>query len=191
MLAEAYYIRHGETAWSLSGRHTGTTDIPLTARGAAEARALAPRLSAIAFVRVLTSPRERARRTCELAGLGAQAVIEPDLVEWNYGAYEGLVSAEIRRQRPDWNLFRDGCPGGESPQEVAARADRLIARLRQLDGPVALFSHGHFGRMLGARWVGFEPAQGQRLLLDPASVSILGYEHESRDEPVLAKWNLT
>jgi len=191
MLTEAYYIRHGETAWSLSGRHTGTTDIPLTSRGEADARALAPRLGAIPFLRVLTSPRARARQTCELAGLGAHAIVELDLVEWNYGAYEGLVSAEIRRQRPDWNLFRDGCPGGESPQEVAARADRLIERLRRLDGPVALFSHGHFGRMLGARWVGFEPAQCQRLLLDPASVSILGYEHESRDEPVLAKWNLT
>ena len=168
MLPRIYLIRHGETEWSLSGQHTGRTDIPLTARGEDEARELGQRLRDIQFARVLTSPRQRARRTCELAGLGPVAEIEPDLAEWDYGDYEGQRSADIRKARPDWNLFRDGCPRGEMPAQISDRADRLIARLRVLDGNVALFSHGHFGRVLAARWIGLPVSEGQHFLLPTA-----------------------
>jgi probable phosphoglycerate mutase len=180
-------MRHGETEWTLSGRHTGRTDIPLTARGEDAARALGRRLR-IAFARVLTSPRQRARRTCELAGLGP-AEIEPDLVEWDYGDYEGRESVDIRGQRPDWDLFRDGCPGGELPAQVAGRADRLIARLRTQDGNVALFSHGQFGSVLATRWIGLPVVEAQHLPLATASLSILGCDPHRAEVPIIALWN--
>lgn len=189
-LPEIYLARHGETAWTVTGRHTGRTDIPLTERGVRNARRLAERLKGQAFEHVFTSPLQRARRTCELAGFGSAAVVDSDLVEWNYGAYEGMTSAEIRKMRPDWQLFRDGCPNGESVAEVGSRADRVVARLRALDGPVLLFSSGHFLRVLGARWLGLEVAAGRFFLLGTAALSILGYEHDL-SEPVLRLWNDT
>lgn len=184
-----YLIRHGETAWSLSGQHTGRTDIPLTPQGEQDARALAEGLRAVRFSRVFTSPLQRARRTCELVGLDGVAEIEPDLVEWDYGDYEGQRSDEIRRHRPEWDLFRDGCPQGESPASVSARADRLIAQFRTLPGNVAIFSHGHFGRVLAARWIGLPVGQAQHFLLSTASLSILGFEHNAVDEPAIVLWN--
>jgi broad specificity phosphatase PhoE len=187
-LPKIYLARHGETAWSLSGQHTGVTDIPLTEHGERNARSLGERLRGMAFVQVLTSPLQRARRTCELAGFGAQAEVDADLVEWNYGDYEGKRTADIRKERPDWFLFRDGCPGGETPEVVAARADRIVARLRALNGDVLIFSHGHFLRVLAARWLGKPASDGQFLLLSTAALSILGYEH-NLDEPVLRLWN--
>lgn len=183
-----YLARHGETAWSLSGQHTGTTDIPLTENGERNARNLGERLRGTHFDKVFTSPLQRAKRTCELAGFGAQAGIDPDLAEWNYGEYEGKRTVDIRTERPDWFLFRDGCPGGESVEAVGARADRVIARLRALNADVVLFSHGHFLRVLGARWLGTPAAAGRLLLLTTASLSILGYEH-NLEEPVLRLWN--
>lgn len=186
-----YLIRHGETAWSLTGRHTGRTELPLTARGEETARALEERLRQIDLARVLTSPRLRARRTCELAGLAAGAETEPLLAEWDYGDYEGLTSAEIARARPGWNVFRDGCPGGETPGQISDRADELIGRLRGLEGNSALFTHGHFGRVLAARWLGLPVGQGGHFQLSPASLSALGYEHDRRDQPVIALWNAT
>jgi len=190
-LPSLYLIRHGETAWSLSGQHTGRTDIPLTAHGEEEARSLAPWLAHIQFTRVFTSPRQRARRTCELAGLGQQAEIEPDLAEWDYGDYEGKLSSDIRKSRPDWNAFRDGCPNGEMPAQVSARADRLIAALGTTGGNIAMFSHGQFGLALGARWIGFPVAEGQSFLLGTASLSILSYNPAHPDVPVIALWNAT
>ena len=187
-LAVVYAVRHGETAWSLSGQHTGLTDLPLTEAGERNARGLAGRLAGPVFAQVLTSPLQRASRTCELAGYGAVAERDRDLVEWNYGDYEGRKSAEIHAERPDWLLFRDGCPGGESPAEVGARADRVVSRLRAIDGNVLLFSSGHFLRTLAARWLGLEPAAGQYFLLGTAAVSILGYEH-NRSEPAIRLWN--
>jgi probable phosphoglycerate mutase len=187
-LAVVYAVRHGETAWSLSGQHTGLTDLPLTEAGERNARRLAGRLAGPVFAKVLTSPLQRASRTCELAGYGAVAERDRDLVEWNYGDYEGRKSAEIHAERPDWLLFRDGCPGGESPAEVGARADRVVSRLRAVDGNVLLFSSGHFLRTLAARWLGLEPAAGQYFLLGTAAVSILGYEH-NRSEPAIRLWN--
>jgi len=184
MLHRVFLARHGETDWSKSGRHTGRTDLALSAQGELNARRLAGPLSGIGFARV-----RRARRTCELAGLGAGAEVEPDLAEWDYGAYEGLTSAEILARRPGWRLFKEGCPGGESPARVEARADRLIARLRAMDGNVALFSHGHFGRALAIRWIGLPIGDGDRLLLDTASLGILAYERGDPAEPVIALWN--
>ncbi len=184
-----YLIRHGETAWSISGQHTGRTDIPLTAQGEQDARALAEGLRAVRFSRVFTSPRQRARRTCELVGLDAATEIEPGLVEWDYGDYEGQRSVDIRKRRPDWNLFRDGCPHGESPADVSDRADRLITRLRALQGNIAVFSHGHFGRVLAARWIGLSVSQAQHFLLSTASLSILGYEENSTKESAIVLWN--
>ena len=189
MLRKVYLMRHGETAWSLSGQHTSRTDLPLTEAGEQAARQLADRLRGVAFDRVFTSPRLRARRTCELAALGPAGEIEPDLAEWDYGDYEGRRSAEIMAERPGWNIFRDGCPGGEAPAQVAERADRLITRLRSLSGTIALFSHGHFGRVFAARWIGWPAAEGQRLLLGTATVSILGYEHDDPSAPVISQWN--
>jgi broad specificity phosphatase PhoE len=186
MISQLFLMRHGETAWSKSGQHTGRTDLPLTAEGEEAARQLAKSLRATKFSHVFTSPRQRARQTCELAGLGAGAGIEPDLAEWDYGDYEGKRSAEILGMQPDWNIFRDGCPHGESPAQVSDRADRLIARLRRLEGKVAVFSHGHFGRVLAARWNGWPLGAAQHFLLGTASWSILGYEH---DQPVIARWN--
>lgn len=189
MLQRIYLIRHGETEWSLSGQHTSRTDIPLTVRGENGARELGRRLRGIQFARVFSSPRQRARRTCELAGLGSAAEIEPDLAEWDYGDYEGRRSAEILQARPDWNLFRDGCPNGESPAQISKRADQLIARLRVLGGNIALFSHGHFVRLLATRWIGLAVSEAQRFLLDTTSLSILGYEHDHVESPVIALWN--
>jgi probable phosphoglycerate mutase len=183
-----YLARHGETAWSLSGQHTGFTDIPLTDRGERNARRLGKRLLRITFGHVLTSPLQRARRTCDLAGFGDMAEVDPDLAEWNYGEYEGRKTVDIRLERPDWQLFRDGCPGGESVAEISARADRLIARVRSLTGNVLLFSSGHISRVIGARWCGLDASAGQRLYLGTAAMSALGYEHTTT-EPVLRLWN--
>ena len=188
-LLQLYFIRHGETEWSLSGQHMGRTDIPLTARGEDEARELGPCLREIQFARVLTSPRQRARRTCELAGLGPAAEIDPDLAEWDYGDYEGQRSVDIRKGRPDWNVFRDGCPRGEMPAQVSDRADRLIAHLRALDGTVALFSHGQFGCVLAARLIGLPAIEGQHFALGVASLSILGHEPSHPKVRVIALWN--
>lgn len=188
-LPRLYIVRHGETEWSLSGRHTSRTDVALTARGQDNARALGRRLQKVQFAHVLASPRQRARQTCELAGLGAAAKVEPDLAEWDYGDYEGKLSADILNARPGWNLFRDGCPNGETPAQVSNRADRLFARLRALEGDVALFTHGHFGRVLAARWVGLAVIEARRFLFDTACLGVLGYEHERMDSPVIALWN--
>ena len=187
-----YFIRHGATAWTVSGQYTGGTDVPLSAQGEEEARKLEPRLRDISFSRVLTSPLQRARRTCELAGLAATAEIEPDLTEWNNGEYEGRTLTDILGLQSDWNLFRDGGgPQGETPPQISDRVDRFISRLEAMEGNVALFSHGHFGRVLGARWIGLSVARGQHLLLDPASLSILGFEHGLRELPAIALWNST
>jgi broad specificity phosphatase PhoE len=179
-------IRHGETAWSLSGQHTGTTDIPLTDNGRRLAERMRPVLAKEAFALVLVSPLQRARATCELAGLGKAAVIEPDLVEWNYGEYEGLTPKQICETAPGWLIFRDGCPGGEMPEQVGARVDRVIARVRAVEGDVALFAHGHVLRVLAARWLGLEPEAGRLLALDTATISTLGYERETA---VVRTWN--
>jgi broad specificity phosphatase PhoE len=189
MPPKAYIVRHGETAWSKSGQHTGRTEVALSPEGEAKARALGARLGPVAFGRVLVSPRQRARRTCELSGLGGRAETEPDLAEWDYGDYEGLRSAEILKGRPGWCLFRDGCPGGESPEQVSERADRLIGRIRLMEGIVALFSHGHFGRVLATRWIGQPVLEGRRYQLDTACIGILGHEHDNPASPVLALWN--
>lgn len=189
-LPSVYLARHGETAWSLSGQHTGLTDLPLTARGEEEAIGLRQRLRGMTFAKVFTSPLRRAARTCELAGFQAVAELDADLVEWNYGEYEGRRRAEILADRPDWQLFRDGCPGGESPQQVAARADRAVSRARAVSGDVLLFSSGHFLRMFALRWLALEPEYGRFFALNTASVSAMGYDH-SVSEPVIRLWNDT
>ena len=185
-----YLARHGETAWSLSGQHTGLTDLPLTERGERNASRLGERLRGLTFARVLTSPLQRAARTCELAGFGTVAEVESDLLEWNYGDYEGRRTVEIHAERPDWQLFRDGCPGGESPDQVGARADRVVSRVRAVQGDVLVFSSGHFLRVFAARWLGLEPAGGRYFLLSTASLSAMSYEH-NLSEPVLRLWNET
>ena len=185
-----YLARHGETEWSHEGRHTGLTDLPLTEQGERNAVQLGERLTGLLFVKVLTSPLQRARRTCELAGFGGVTEVDPDLVEWNYGDYEGLRTAAIRAKRPGWELFRDGCPNGESPAEIAARADRVVARVRAITGNVLIFSSGHFLRVFAARWLGVEPLIGKYLMLDTASLSALSYEHNLRD-PAIRFWNDT
>lgn len=184
-----YLVRHGGTKWSTCGRHTGRTDIPLTAGGQDEARHLDPYLRGVSFSHVLTSPLQRARRTCELAGLGALATTEPDLVEWHYGDYEGKHTVDIRSERPAWNIFRDGCPGGELPVQISGRADRLITRLRNFDGNVALFSHGQFGSVLAARWIGLPVADAQHFSLGTASLSILSYDPGHADVSIIELWN--
>ena len=186
-LPEIHVIRHGETAWTESGQHTGLTDIPLTERGERQARQLGEHLRGRTFTYVFTSPLQRARRTCELAGFGAMAQIDPDLVEWNYGEYDGLTRAEILDRRPGWQVFRDGCPGGESVAEVGARADRVMARLRSLDGDVLLFSSGHLTRVFAARWLGLDASCGRWFLLSTTTLSILGSDHD-KSEPVLRLW---
>lgn len=186
---QLFLIRHGQTEWSLSGKHTGRTDIPLTSAGQQMARELAPRLAGITFSTVLSSPRQRARETCELAGLGATASIEDDLAEWDYGQYEGLRSAQIRIERPGWDIWRDGCPAGESPEQASARADRLVKRLLTLDGNVALFTHGHFGRVLATRWIAQPVAFGRHLILDPATLCQLGLDAAHGNTPVIQRWN--
>jgi broad specificity phosphatase PhoE len=183
-----YLARHGETAWSLSGQHTGLTDLPLTERGQQNARQLGERLRPLHFAKVFTSPLQRAARTCELAGFAAVAEKDPNLVEWNYGDYEGLRTPEIHAKRPGWQLFRDGCPGGESPDQVAARADAVVKRLREINGNVLVFSSGHFLRMLATRWLGLAPDGGRFFLLGTASLSILGYEN-GLGQPVIKLWN--
>ena len=185
-----YLGRHGETAWTLSGQHTGRTDLPLTENGETQARALGRRLRGLVFAKVLTSPSQRAVRTCELAGFGANAEIDPDLAEWDYGEYEGRRTADILRERPDWELFRDGCPGGESPEVIGARADRAITRMRSISGNVLAVSSAHISRVVAARWLALPPAGGRYLVLGTASLSILGYEH-NRSEPVIRLWNDT
>lgn len=187
-LSTVYLARHGETAWSISGQHTGLTDIPLTERGERNARRLGDRLSGLIFTKVFTSPLQRAARTCELAGFGKAAQVEKDLLEWNYGEYEGRRSADIHAERPDWNLFRDGCPGGETPEQVGFRADRVVQQLRRLQGDLLLFSSGHFLRVLAARWLGLEPAAGRLFLLSTASLSALSYEHRL-SEPAIRLWD--
>lgn len=184
-----YLVRHGETEWSHSGRHTGRTDIPLTADGEDEALQLARHLRGIPFAHVLTSPRQRARQTCELVGLASVAEIVPDLAEWDYGDYEGQRSVDIYKKRADWNLFRDGCPHGEMPAQVSGRADRLIAHLRAMEGNVALFSHGHFLCVLAARWIGLPLVEAQHFSLGTASLSILGHDPHHPEVPVIALWN--
>ena len=184
-----YLIRHGGTEWSLSGQHTGRTDLALTTRGQDEARTLKPVLRTIQFMRVLTSPARRAQETCALAGLGGSAEIEPDLAEWDYGEYEGRTSPDIRQERPGWEVFRDGCPGGESVEAVSMRADRLITRAAALNGNVALFSSGQFGCSLAVRWIGLPVLQAQHLVLGTASISVLAYNPAHPDLRVIAHWN--
>ena len=189
MTLRLYLMRHGETEWSKSGKHTGRVDIPLTASGEDEARQLGDQIRSIVFDHVLASPRQRARQTCELAGYGERSKIEPDLIEWDNGGYEGHTHADVFKQRPDWNLFRDGCPGGEMPAQILARADRLIERLIALDGYVVLFAHSHIGRVLGARWIGSSVQTGEHLILNTASLSVLCYQHKNLDVPAIESWN--
>src|SRR5215470_425206 len=189
-LPTIYLARHGETAWTVSGQHTGRTDLPLTESGERNGRALGARLHGLTFAKVFTSPLQRASRTCELAGFGDAAERDPNLMEWDYGEYEGRRTVEIHTQRPDWQLFRDGCPGGESPAEIGARADRVISRVRAVQGQVLLFSSAHFLRVLAARWLGLEASAGRYFLLETASLSALGYEH-GLAEPAICLWNET
>lgn len=179
-------IRHGETDWSRTGRHTSVTDLPLTEAGRVAAQKLASVLEPMQFTRVFASPMQRAKLTCELAGLGDRMEIEPDLAEWNYGEYEGLTQEEIERRAPGWQLFTDGCPGGETPQQIATRTGRLITKLRSIEGTVAVFAHGHILRVLGARWVSLLVSAGANLLLEPTTLSVLGYY---RQMPALVRWN--
>ena len=181
-----YVIRHGQTAWSLSGQHTGTTDLPLTDNGRRRAERLRPLLLNETFALVLVSPMQRARQTCELAGLGNGAVLDADLVEWNYGEYEGLTPKQIHEKVPGWLIFRDGCPGGEMPEQVGARVDRVITRARAVEGDVALFAHGHVLRVLAARWIGLPPCAGQHFLLETGTLCVLGYY---REIPAVSVWN--
>jgi broad specificity phosphatase PhoE len=184
-----YIARHGETAWTVTGQHTGLTDLPLTTQGERNARALAGRLDGFAFAKVFTSPLQRARQTCALAGFGSVAEVDNDLVEWNYGAYECRRTAEIRAKRPDWELFRDGCPGGESPSDVRSRAENVVSRVRNVQGDVLIFSSGHFIRVLAACWIGLEPSTTcMSFLLSTASLSAVGYEHDL-SHPVIRLWN--
>jgi broad specificity phosphatase PhoE len=187
-LPEIYLARHGETAWTISRQHTGRTDIPLLEQGEKDAIRLGQRLEGVMFTKVLVSPLGRARRTCELAGFGDKAEVDPELHEWEYGNYEGRRTADIRAERPDWYLFRDGCPGGESVAAIGGRADRVIARLRAIDGHVLIFSHGHFLRVLAARWLGLLAGDARLFLLSTAALSILGYEH-NLEEPAIHMWN--
>lgn len=181
-----FVIRHGETAWSLSGQHTSTTELPLTANGRRLAERLRPVLAQEVFASVFVSPLGRARETCELAGLGSRAVVDPDLMEWRYGDYEGLTSAQIHENAPGWLIFRNGAPGGETPQQVAERADRVVSRVRGVDGDVALFAHGHVLRVLVARWINLPPDAGQHFLLDPGTLCVLS---DYQGVPAIKIWN--
>lgn len=183
--------RHGETEWSISGQYTGQTDLPLTLRGELNARALGRRLRGLVFARVFASPLQRALRTCELAGFGAAAEIDPDLTEWDYGHYEGRRPDEIQGERPDWDLFRDGCPGGESVDQIATRADRVVGRLRAIEGAVLVFSSGHFLRILAARYIGLDAGCARHFVLGTASLSVLGHGQHSPAEPAIERWNDT
>ena len=186
--ANVYLVRHGETTWSITGQHTGRTDLALTPRGEEEARALASRLNDLVFDHVLTSPLKRAQRTCELAGYAGVAALDPDLVEWDYGQYEGRTLVAVHKERPEWELFRDGCPGGESVPQISDRADRVAARLRALEGNVLIFSSGHLLRVLASRWIDGPAALGRNLVLDPACLCLLGYDHGGLDS-VIRLWN--
>ena len=189
-LPRLFLARHGDTAWTESRQHTGRTDLPLNERGELNARQMGERLRKnYSFARVFTSPLQRASKTCELAGYGEKAEIDADLVEWDYGSFEGRRGKEIRAERPGWLLYRDGCPGGESPEDVAARADRFIARISALTGDILAFSSGHVTRMIAARWLGLPPGAGRFFYCRPASVGVLAYEHDSLDEPIIFKWN--
>jgi len=190
VLPSVHLARHCETAWSLTGQHTGLTDLPLTEQGERNARRLGDRLVGLVFEKVFTSSLQRTRRTCELAGFGNVAEIDRNLVEWNYGDYEGLRTTEILSKRPDWQLFRDGCPGGESPEQIGARADAVVTRLRAISGNVLVFSSGHFLRVLTVRWLGLEPATGRFLMLNTGSLSVLGYEN-FLSRPAIRLWNDT
>ncbi|WP_160004953.1 histidine phosphatase family protein [Rhizobium sp. 18055] len=185
---EITLVRHGETEWSLSGRHTGRSDIPLTENGKAAAEKVGPRLAGHVFAEVWTSPSQRARNTCSLAGFEAGAIVKPDLAEWDYGAYEGIRTKEILEGRPGWQLFRDGCPDGEMTADIGARADHIIAEIRAANTAILIFSSSHFLRVLGARWLGLPPEDGARFILDTTSISVLGYEHDLT-EPVIRRWN--
>ena len=189
MLPRIYLARHGQTEWSLTGRHTGRTDVPLTAIGEAEAASVGQRLRDTKFDHVISSPRIRATRTCALAGVSDAPQVDDDFREWDYGDYEGLRSAEILTRHSDWKVFLHGGPGGESPDAMLARADRAVQKLRALSGTIAVFSHGHFLRVLAVRWIGLPVSAAQRFYLNTGSVSILGYEHERREEPVIQLWN--
>ncbi len=191
MTLRLYLMRHGETAWSLSGQHTGRADIPLTDHGELEARQLGERIRSIAFSRVFCSPLIRARQTCELAGLSQHQLIDDDLAEWDNGDYEGKTHADVYALRPKWNLFRDGCPNGEMPADIAARADRLVARFSALDGNIAIFAHSHLGRVLAARWIGLAVEHAEHFLLDTASVSILSHDREGSKPRAIMLWNST
>lgn len=190
MISHFYLIRHGETAWSKSGQHTGRSEIPLTEAGEAEARTLPSRLAGVTFTHVFTSPRLRARRTCELAGLSSVAQVEEDLAEWDYGRYEGRTIDQVKAIDPGWDIYRDGCPDGESPSAVSMRADRLITKLRSLDGTVALFSHGHFGRVLSVRWIGLPVPYAGRFAIGTASIGVLSFDRAKPDSGRIVSWNL-
>jgi broad specificity phosphatase PhoE len=187
-LPQVYFVRHGETAWTITGQYTGRTDIPLVQQGETDAEKLGARLKGLEFTQVMTSPLQRARRTAELAGFGKSMVADADLAEWDYGAYEGRRTLDIRGERPGWRLLEDGCPGGETLEAVSARADRLIDRLRSLGGEVLIFSHRDILRILAARWLRLQAVEARRFYLTTASLSILGYHHEL-DEPVIRLWN--
>jgi broad specificity phosphatase PhoE len=188
-LADLYLVRHGETEWSLSGQHTGLTDLPLTEKGEEQARRLRSRLRTVSFAKVFSSLLQRATRTCELSGYGSVAETDRDLIEWNYGDYEGKTRPQILAQRPGWLIFRDGCPNGESPEDVEARADRFISRIQEVKGNALVFSSGHLLRVLMARWLGLEPSGGRYFKLGTATLSILGYDHNSRAEPLIRLLN--
>lgn len=189
MVLKLFLVRHGQTAWSVSGQHTGETDLPLTVEGEIQASQLGPKLNAIQFSAVFTSPLKRARQTCKLAGLSSGAQVDPNLAEWNYGDYEGKTSEEILKSDANWNLFRDGAPGGESPAQVSERTDRMIDRLCMLTGNVALFSHGHFSCVLATRWIGLSIIEADHLELSTASISSLGYSTNHPETKVISGWN--
>jgi broad specificity phosphatase PhoE len=188
-LPKLYLARHGDTAWTDSHQHTGRTDLPLNERGEEHARQLGEQLRRISFVHIFTSPLQRASKTCELAGFGAGVEVDPDLIEWDYGRFEGKRTSDVLKERPGWELFRDGCPDGETPEDVGKRADRFIARIHGLAGNILAFSSGHIIRMIAARWLGLPPADGRFFFCDPASVGALGFEHDNRDQPIIRLWN--
>jgi broad specificity phosphatase PhoE len=190
-LPKLYLARHGDTAWTDSHRHTGRTDLPLNERGEEHARQLGERLQHFSFACVFTSPLQRASKTCELAGFRAGAEVDRDLIEWNYGRFEGKRTSDVVKERPGWELYRDGCPDGELPGDVAMRADRFIARVHAIAGDVLAFSSGHIIRMIATRWLGLPPAAGRFFFCYPASVGVLGFEHNSRDQPIIRLWNST